>query len=250
MVAQSQPPAPGDLSAIPAATMTLARSAAEQALLERALRSLADGRRPVAVADGGSSRPFLEAIGALPRTTVVPPDGHSGLLAQVKGSLRVAAGTGAHAIFYTEPDKEDFFNSGLEAFLRAASAIEDPGVVLAARSPRSYATFPPTQRYTEVVINTLCGEYTGVPGDYSYGPFVVDRRLVAYVLSLTDDVGWGWRPFLFGLTRRVGLRVDLIEADHACPPDQRVEDAAERLHRIRQLEQNLRGLILSQTAHL
>jgi len=227
--------------------MTLARTPAERALLERALRRLADGRRLVAVADGGSGKTFVDAVGALAATTVVPAEGRPGLLVQVKASLRAAVATGARAIVYTEPDKEDFFNGGLDRFLRAAAALEDGGVVLAARSASSFATFPETQRYTEGVINTLCGEYTGVPGDYSYGPFSLDRRLVPHVLALTEDVGWGWRPFAFGLARRLGLRVDLIEGDYVCPAQQRAEAAAERLHRIRQLEQNLRGLILSQT---
>jgi hypothetical protein len=246
MVAQSPPPPPGP-SSIPVATMTLARTPAEQALLERALRRLADGRRLVAVADGGSGPTFVDAIGALPATRVVSADGRPGLLAQMKASLRAAFDTGSRAILYTEPDKEEFFRDGLDSFLRAAAAIADAGVVLAARSAPSYATFPDTQRYTESVVNTLCGEYTGVPGDYSYGPFVVDRQLIPHVLAMTEDIGWGWRPFVFALTRRVGLRVDLIEGDYVCPPAQRVEGAAERLHRIKQLEQNLRGLLLSQS---
>jgi hypothetical protein len=247
MVAHSQRPLRIDLAAIPVATLTLARSAAEQALLERALKRLADGRRSIAVADGGSGATFVRAIGALPGTTVVAPDGRPGLLAQVKGSLRAAFDAGSRAILYTEPDKEEFFDGAVDRFLRAAGAIDEPGVVLAARSARSFATFPDTQRYTEGVINTLCSEYTGVPGDYSYGPFLVDRRLVPHLLSIADDVGWGWRPFVFALAPRLGLRVDLIEGDYFCPTEQRVDDAAERLHRIGQLEQNLRGLRLSQS---
>jgi hypothetical protein len=249
MVAHSQPSVRAGVATIPVATLTLARSAAERALLERALKQLGEGRQFVAVADGGSGVAFVEAIAALPGTTVVPSDG-PGLLAQVKGSLRAAFDTGSRVIFYTEPDKEAFFRGAVDRFLREAAAIEEPGVVLAARSARSFATFPDTQRYTEGVINTLCGEYTDAPGDYSYGPFLVDRRLVPHVLSIADDVGWGWRPFVFALTRRLGLRVDLIDGDYFCPPEQRVDDAAERLHRIRQLEQNLRGLLLSQAVNV
>src|SRR5581483_7295201 len=124
MVAQSRTPAPADPTAVPVATMTLARTAGEQTLLERALKRLADGRRLVAVADGGSGGAFVEAIAALPRTTIVPPEGRPGLVAQVKGSLRAAVETGARAILYTEPDKEGFFAGGLDPFLRAAAAID------------------------------------------------------------------------------------------------------------------------------
>ncbi|HEY7169857.1 MAG TPA: hypothetical protein VH417_03360 [Vicinamibacterales bacterium] len=249
-MAHSQATVRSEAPAIPVATVTLARSAEEQALLERALKCLADGRRVIAVADGGSTPTFVDAIRTLPGTTIVPPDGDPGLLAQVKGSLRAALDTGARAILYTEPDKEEFFSGALDRFLRAGASIDNAGIVVAARSARSFATFPDTQRYTEGVINTLCGEYTGVPGDYSYGPFLVDRRLVPHVLAIADDVGWGWRPFVFAVASRLGLRVELIEGDYLCPAGQRVDDAAERLHRIRQLEQNLKGLILSQAVKL
>jgi hypothetical protein len=231
--------------AIAAATMTRAVTPGEAALLERSLRRLAHGRM-VAAADGGSSGEFLAALDAIPGVTRVGSHG-AGLVAQIKGSLEFALKTDAASILYTEPDKEDFFARGLDAFLRAASGVEGGGVVLAARSAASYASFPEMQRYTETVINTLCGHYTGVPGDYSYGPFLIGRRLIPHVLSITEDVGWGWRPFVFTLAARLGLGVTLIEGDYPCPPDQRGEDAGERLHRIRQLQQNLRGLILSQS---
>src|SRR5689334_10869561 len=129
MVAHSPRPVRAEASSIPVATLTLARSAEEQELLERALTRLADGKRFIAVADGGSGGPFVDAIGALPRTTVVQPDGRPGLLAQVKGSLRAAFDTGARAIFYTEPDKETFFSGAVDLFLREAAAIDNAGVV-------------------------------------------------------------------------------------------------------------------------
>jgi hypothetical protein len=70
------------------------------------------------------------------------------------------------------------------------------------------------------------------------------------VLSIADDAGWGWRPFVFALAARMGLGVTLLEGDYLCPPDQRGEDAGERLHRIRQLQQNVRGLILAQSVNV
>jgi hypothetical protein len=248
MVAQSGPPPIRSAGAVIAATMTRAETAGQAALLERALRRLADGRG-VAVADGGSSDAFLAALDALPGVTRVASDG-AGLVGQIKGSLQFALKSGAASILYTEPDKEDFFARGLDGFLRAAAGVEGAGVVLAARSAASYATFPEMQRYTEGVINTLCGHYTGVAGDYSYGPFLIDRRLVPHVLSMADDAGWGWRPFVFALAARLGLPVTLLEGDYPCPPDQRAEDASERLHRIRQLQQNLRGLVLAQSVQV
>ena len=128
-------------------------------------------------------------------------------------------------------------------FLRAAPGHTDTGVVLASRSADSFRTFPPMQRYTETVINTLCRELIGVDTDYSYGPFVLHRTLVPLAASMDPRIGWGWRHHLFRMTQRQGLRVVAIEGDYPCPEDQRAEDDAERAHRLRQLSQNLLGLI-------
>lgn len=229
------------------ATMTLARGAAEAALIERALGTLASGRAPVAVTDGGSASALVAAIGRLPGVSIGTSTHGPGLLGQVKTSLAAAAATGARRILYTEPDKQPFFAGGVDAFIEHAIELADAGIVLAARTPESYATFPAIQQYTEGVLNTLCGSYTGAPGDYSYGPFVMDAELVPRVLAIGEDVGWGWRPFIFAVAARLGMAVRVVPGDYPCPPDQRNEDDAERLHRIRQLQQNLRGLVLSQT---
>jgi hypothetical protein len=234
-------------SVISIATITLARTSSEANLLERALERLADGTRRIALTDGGSGDAFLTRVSHLPGITVTTSTHGFGLLAQVKSSLEAALSFGTRFILYTEPDKEQFFESGLAEFIRRAEPQRDAGVIVAARSEASYATFPQLQQYTESVINTLCGEYTRQRGDYSYGPFLIDRRLVPHVLSIREDIGWGWRPFVFALAPRFGLAVTLVGGEHPCPPGQRIEDDAERLHRIAQLQQNLRGLLLSQT---
>src|SRR4051795_12093492 len=112
MVAQSAPPPTRRAGAVIAVTITRAETAGQAALLERALRRLADGRI-VAVADRGSTDAFLAALDALPGVTRVPADG-GGLVGQIKGSLQFALKSGAASILYTEPDKEEFFARGLE----------------------------------------------------------------------------------------------------------------------------------------
>ena len=57
------------------------------------------------------------------------------------------------------------------------------------------------------------------------------------------NLGWGWRHAVFHAAHRGGLRVEHVIDDYPCPPDQRVEDDAERTHRLRQLSDNIRGLI-------
>jgi hypothetical protein len=53
-----------------------------------------------------------------------------------------------------------------------------------------------------------------------------------------------------GLARRAGYEIHLFEADLPCPADQREDDLAERIHRMRQLSQNLQGVMLGLQAPL
>jgi hypothetical protein len=99
------------------------------------------------------------------------------------------------------------------------------------------------QRYTEGVINHLCGELIGAPGDYSYGPFLMNRALLPSLSSLAARLGWGWRHFAFLTAHRLGFRVQHVTGAYPCPPDQRHESTTERTHRLRQLSQNILGLI-------
>jgi hypothetical protein len=99
------------------------------------------------------------------------------------------------------------------------------------------------QRYTEGVINHLCGELLGAAGDYSYGPFLMNRGLLPYIANLHPRLGWGWRHFMFRAASREGLSVLHGVGDYPCPPGQRWEDEAERRHRMRQLSENILGLI-------
>jgi hypothetical protein len=232
------------------ATMTLARSEAEAVVLERALIALQQHRLPVVVTDGGSDGDFQQRLARQPGLMVGLSTYGSGLVGQVKSSLAAAIRLGASAILYTEPDKAGFFTDHLGTFIDRAAAPPDLRVVLAARSAQSYATFPPFQRQTERLINELCGQVVGRPGDYSYGPFLIDRALATRILEFPSDLGWGWRPCTFGLAARLGYDVVHAVADLPCPEEQRSEDRDDRWHRLRQLRESRRGLLLSQTLPL
>jgi len=71
----------------------------------------------------------------------------------------------------------------------------------------------------------------------------VRAELVDETAQLTPSVGWGWRPFLFARAVRRGLAVNAVTGDFPCPADQRDEDEGERVHRVRQLTENLAGLL-------
>lgn len=226
------------------ATISLARNTGEEDLLKASLAQLSLLSIPVFVTDGGSPPDFVQFLQALPHFTVrqVPA---RGLVAQVKSSLTEAANTGRPFLFYTEPDKEAFFKAGLPNMLAAMKEECHLGVTMAARSAKGFASFPAFQQMTESTINNCCTEQIGLQTDYCYGPFLLNKELVVELDDVQENIGWGWRPFVFGRAHRLGYGVNVFEGDFLCPEGQRGDDAAERLYRMKQLEQNIRGLIRS-----
>jgi hypothetical protein len=241
MILAPSPMRPDELSI---ATITWARDPSEEALLRQSLVALAAFEVPCTVADARSPAPFLEFVDALPYMRVAPVE-RPGLVPQVKAALRGAADRGTPFILYTEPDKLPFFDRSLASFVERLPTDAALGTALVARSARSFATFPAIQQRTERAINDLCAYLIGQPGDYSYGPFVLNRLLVPLIEQIPDELGWGWRHFTFGIARRLNLRVLHICDDLECPPEQRDEPETERAHRLRQLSQNVEGLRLS-----
>ena len=231
-----------EVSQVAIATVTWARTRDEDARLRRSLRALASLGFPVTACDAGSSPSFIEFVGTLPGLEVMPSP-RAGLVAQVQASVAAAGAQGRPFVLYVEPDKEVFFDGRLTDFVSRAPDGGRPGVVLASRSDDSLATYPPMQRYTEGVINELCATLIGRAGDYSYGPFLMHRALLPVVAGFGAHLGWGWRHAAFRAAGRAGLDVVHISGDYPCPVDQQSEDDAERTHRIRQLSQNLLGLI-------
>jgi hypothetical protein len=225
------------------ATVTWARDDPERQLLRESLLRLADLGLPIAVADRNSGGGFSEFLASRPQFRVVSPR-HASLIGQIQASLDEAARANPDFILYTESDKARFFENGLGDFLRRADLDDRNGAVLAARSEASFATFPVLQQFTERTINELCREFIGTPGDYSYGPFLLHRALVPRLAAIPPDAGWGWRHFVFATAARAGYKIHHVVGDYPCPPDQREENDAERLHRLRQLQQNVQGLLL------
>ena len=226
------------------ATMTLVRDEEEEQLLRASMEVLARFKLPVYITDGGSPAPFLNFLKGFPHFTLAE-GAASGLFAQVKHSLSAAYGSGAPFILYTEPDKILFFQNGLSSFLERASVSEETGVLLAARSAAGFHSYPAFQQMTETTINNCCTELTGRPLDYTYGPFLFNRRLVTYLGEVREDLSWGWRPYVFGTAHRLGLTLEELRADFLCPPGQQQDSPKERIYRMRQLEQNVRGIVLA-----
>ncbi len=173
-----------------------------------------------------------------------------GLWPQARKSITEAAASGAEIIVYTEPDKEAFFAQHLSALLANSRFDAGTGVWLASRAAAGFASFPPFQQMTEQTINRCCREVIGLEADYCYGPFVFTRRIAPMLDFLPESCGWGWRPALFVLAHRLGLTVQAHTGDFYCPQNQRDDDPTERLYRIKQLAQNLDGLVLAAHAAL
>jgi hypothetical protein len=196
---------------------------------------------PVAVSYGGSPGSLVEWMRALPGVMVARRV--DSLVGQVRASIAKAHGTGRPFILYTEPDKRQFFADGLPDFVARASVRRSIGVQLAARSESALGTFPPFQRLAEASASDLCRRAIGADLDYFYGPFLIRRELARLVSGASNDLGWGWRPFLFVAARRRGFRVVGIPGDYECPPGQRREDRRDQEHRLRQFSDNVRGLL-------
>lgn len=230
------------LAQICVATVTLARDSAEEALIRDAATALAASGASIVVGDGGSPPSLVAALGLLPRTRVVAPR-ERGLVHQVKAAVAAALESDARFVLYTESDKATFFRAHLQPFVASIPEGADLGVGVAARDADAFATFPPLQRFTESTINRLTGDVVGQAADYSYGPFLMRRELAVRVLEVPEELGWGWRHFIFALGARLRYRTLAVTGPYACPPGQRHEGDEERIHRLRQLAQNIQGLV-------
>jgi hypothetical protein len=226
------------------ATISWARTDSEEKLLRASLTSLANLRIPTFITDGGSSESFLQFINDIPHFTLLKAN-EKGVFAQAKNSLNAAFETTAPFVFYTEPDKEIFFQDALPKLIDEVVNNEALGIQLASRSAKGFATFPAFQQMTETTINNCCADVIKKDVDFTYGPFLLNRKLIPFLNAVKEDVGWGWRPYTFVMAHRSGLEITASVDDFTCPTDQRDDDAKERIYRMKQLEQNIRGIVLA-----
>ncbi|MGV3724698.1 MAG: hypothetical protein ACO1SX_27690 [Actinomycetota bacterium] len=227
------------------ATMTWARAPEEAEQLFGAVQQLSRHGLPVVIADGGSTvTGFTDRLRGLPGVSLVLPRLSPGrLVGQVQAALEGAEHLGAEHIFYTEPDKLEFFSASLDDFLATLSSQPDAGMLLASRDPASFATFPAGQQLTEALFNRLAEEALGVASDTLYGPLLLRSELVPHITHLHEDLGWGWRPYLMAITQRLGLPIVCREGSYPCPAAHLEEDDLDaRVYRMEQLAQNVRGL--------
>jgi hypothetical protein len=229
------------------ASVSWVRTESEETILRNALAALAALEVPVFITDGGSPPSFVSFLKSFAHFSVYQA---KGLWPQAKQSITAAGASDANMILYTEPDKKEFFQHYLPHMLQGSLVREKPGVQLASRSAKGFASFPAFQQMTEFAINQSCKEIIGKDIDYCYGPFLFNSGIIPFLDVLPENCGWGWRPFVFAVAHRLGLTVDAFVGDFLCPPDQREDDASERVYRMKQLSQNIDGLVLAATLNL
>lgn len=231
------------------ATITLARDKKEEQLLRQSLQQLAELKLPVFITDGGSLPGFLDFLRSFPHF-ILSSANVRGVWEQAKNSLIEAYQSDADFIFYTEPDKYDFFRLSLPGMLAHLQVNDQSGIVMASRSESGFASFPAFQRMTETTINNCCEEIIGKKYDYTYGPFLLNKQLIPYLNLVNEDIGWGWRPYIFSTARRLGFTVETYIGDFFCPTLQQEDTPAERIYRMKQLQQNIQGLVMSTAVNL
>lgn len=228
------------------ATISWARDAHEATVLTSSLTQLSTFGLPLFITDASSDVAYVAGLQGLPNAMVMGPV--KGLWLQTKSSIDAAAATGAEWIFYAEPDKLHFFTQHLRQMLAQIEVDDRNGIYLASRSAAAFATFPAFQQMTETTINRCCAELMGKELDYIYGPFLMNAKLVPYLQSMPDGLGWGWRPYTFMLAHRLGLSIEGFSGDFYCPEDQRQDDQTERIYRMKQMAQNMEGLAAGSSA--
>jgi len=227
------------------ATITWARDAQEYDRLRQSMQSLSRYGIPIVATDGGSGREFVDYLDSLPNIIVRELDGNPSLLNQVKRSLVTARQLGVRHILYTESDKKWFFEHRLADFIAQAPISNQTGVVTASRTAESLLTFPELQRYAETVANQLCARIVAQDGDFAYGPMIINTAIVPCLDLISEEIGWGWRFFTIVASYRMRLPIAQVTLDLPCPIDQREEDEKDRIHRMRQLAQNVQGMALA-----
>ena len=226
--------------------MTLVRDQEEEDLLRESLQILAGYDIPVYITDGGSPRHFLDFLHSFP-TFHIAPAAAKGLMAQVSNSIGEARKSGREFILYTEPDKKNFFRM-LDEFLENAG--DEHAIFIAARSENGFNSYPAFQRRSEGAINFCCAEITGADLDFTYGPFLIHRDIAPYLDLVTEDLGWGWRTYMFGIPARLGKSIAEYRGEFLCPPEQGIDIPADRVYRMKQLEQSVRGIVKSTSVEL
>ena len=232
----------------PIVTMTLARDVGEADLMLAAFRELSErAHLPIFVSDGGSVPPTFSSDLEQIRGVKKIPEVTRGLTAQIRRSIEAALDDPCPYILYTEPNKAWFFHNRLASFLAQGREViaeqgSHFGVLLPARSPESYATYPRAQRLYEDATNARLSEVVSAQGDFAYGPRLISKDLLTPMLNSSHEFGWGWMSIPVVLAHRLGRSLGKAVMDLPCPEAERIESEREEAYRLLQHRQHIEAI--------
>jgi len=218
------------------ATMTCENKGSFE-LMKASLEALSRLPYAVYIADGGSSREFVESLEKM---------GHSveqvlgDLTAQHKGAI-LRASDSHDFVLYTEPDKYDWFCQGLEETVELYMGGEQ-GFGVVSRNVEQLKTFPETQQKWERKMNDLITKRIGINGDFIYGPKLFPQLLGYSVRGIDRDMGWGTLMFLVAKAHKLGVPINNIYTAVSWPIGKRDIDNEE--YRMKQFNDNKAGFEL------
>ncbi|MBI4226101.1 hypothetical protein HY612_03220 [Candidatus Roizmanbacteria bacterium] len=235
-------------------TITLARSTNEEKRITTALgilyKNLArSGRQiPIVAVDGGSDISFVKKVEGILGIDV-PLASEKGLFPQVLASLQWAKDRGVNAILYTESDKV-LFSERITNLLTPAEDLmhmhSNFGIILAARTPESFATYPETQRAEESTVNSLLRDITGLDFDFTYGPRIISADMIDHLKKLPKDIGWGWLSAAVVIAKKRGKGIYAVTMDFPCQVEDKFETESDRKYRQSQAQNHRYAIDLAE----
>jgi hypothetical protein len=223
------------------ATMTRAASEEEAARLSEGLTCLSVLNVPVFVTDNSQHPALAPSIAQLPNLHFVKES--QDMVPRICNSLRRAAAERPDAIVYTEPDKLDFFRTGMDRLLRTAE--QNPSsLVIPARDKSSFESIPSGQRMLESMTRQIVAQYLGSDIDLLFGPFALPCAAVEqYLPGVRTEFGWGWRTYVIARCLKHGVPLIVSEGRFPAPEWNRHEDdGPSRLYRLRQFVESVEGI--------
>ena len=216
------------------ATMTYDKKGDPELML-KSMELLSQLPYKVYISDGGSSKDFTDSLKDMGHNV----SSANGLNYQLQDSISKASDN-AESVLYTEPDKYNWFKTGLKKTIEQYYD-GNKGFSAVGRTRSQNATFPSFQQKYEQEMNKIISWYTGVDGDFIYGPKIFPSSLGKQVKEINFDMGWGILMFLVGRADKMNLPLNILNTAVSCPLNQRSED--NELYRLKQYNDNMRGFL-------
>ncbi|MFA4880265.1 MAG: hypothetical protein WC650_01390 [Candidatus Doudnabacteria bacterium] len=197
---------------------------------------------PIIIADGGSPIKQKKIMKSFSNVTFLEAEG---LTNEIKTTFRRGAAM-ADSLFYLHLDKLDFVRKYVPKLIQYYLARKDKKMIVAARTKKSFQTYPPYQRKVEEYLNYVLGDYCGSRSDYYYGPKIFSSMLVPYLKALKGDVGWGIEAYFYVLNHRLSLPMEFYPVEITAPAEVLADELEFKQYRLKGLLQQVEGFLQGQ----